>query len=100
MSAGRASFLLSNHSHARQLPGASTWETVSLLTPQLEEKMTRVPDLSNVTRFEVIDEQGRIYVRGPAVEPYPGHRPHAPEISVDLHIQDEGRTLKVFVKSR
>lgn len=42
-----------------------------------------------VTRFEVIDETGRAYVRG-----------FDPPIQVELSYQDEGRTLKVFVKVR
>ena len=37
-----------------------------------------------VTRFEVIDENGRVYV--------------AKECKVELSYQDDGRTLKVFIK--
>ena len=39
---------------------------------------------SDVTRFEVIDENGRTYVRY--------------GVSIELHLQDDGQTLKVFVK--
>lgn len=39
-----------------------------------------------VTRFEVIDANGRVYVRY--------------DVSVELQYQDDGRTLKVFVHSR
>lgn len=39
-----------------------------------------------VTRFELIDDTGRILVMY--------------NISIDLHLQDEGRTLKGFIKSR
>lgn len=39
-----------------------------------------------VTRFEVIDEKGRAYVRW--------------EARIELSYQDDGRTLKVFVKDR
>lgn len=42
-----------------------------------------------VTRFEVIDETGRAYVRGPR-DP----------VQVELSYQDDGRTLKVFVRPR
>lgn len=37
-----------------------------------------------VTRFEVIDESGRVYV--------------AKDCKVELSYQDDGRTLKVFIK--
>jgi hypothetical protein len=39
-----------------------------------------------VTRFEVIDESGRIYVKY--------------GVEVELSYQDDGRTLKVFVRSK
>lgn len=38
-----------------------------------------------VTRFEVIDENGRVYV--------------AKDCKVELSYQDDGRTLKVFIKN-
>jgi hypothetical protein len=41
--------------------------------------------MKEITRFEVIDETGRAYTR------YNCH--------IELSVQDEGRTLKVFVKS-
>jgi hypothetical protein len=41
---------------------------------------------SRVTRFEVIDETGRIYVKY--------------GVEVELSYQDDGRTLKVFVRSK
>jgi hypothetical protein len=37
-----------------------------------------------VTRFEVIDENGRVYV--------------AKDCKVELSYQDDGRTLKIFIK--
>ena len=56
------------------------------------EKTKAIPEIpSSVTRLEVIDEFGRIYVRDPRV--------HGP-IQVELSYQDGGRTLKVFVQSR
>jgi hypothetical protein len=41
-------------------------------------------DISKVTRFEVIDEHGRAYTY--------------PYCKVELSYQDDGRTLKVFIK--
>lgn len=41
-------------------------------------------DFGKVTRFEVIDATGRILVRY--------------GVAVEMHVQDEGRTLKVFLK--
>jgi ribosomal protein S28E/S33 len=40
--------------------------------------------MKDVTRVEVIDSTGRAYV--------------ATNVTVELSVQDEGRTLKVFVK--
>jgi hypothetical protein len=40
----------------------------------------------NVTRFEVIDETGRAYVRR--------------QVEIELNYQDDGRTLKVFVRAK
>ena len=50
------------------------------------------PELLNtVDRFEVIDESGRAYVKGSI---------YGTPVSVDLSYQDDGKTLKVFVKER
>lgn len=38
---------------------------------------------SKITRFEVIDENGRVYVR------------HG--VSLEVYLQDDGKTLKVFI---
>jgi hypothetical protein len=46
---------------------------------------------ARITRFEVIDETGRVYVRDP--------RTRGP-ISIALSYQDDGRTLKIFVAPR
>lgn len=43
-------------------------------------------DTAKVTRFEVITEEGRVYVRY--------------GVNVDLSLQDDGRTLKVFLNER
>lgn len=48
---------------------------------------------ANVTRFEVIDETGRAYVRSDVLGGGSG-------INVSLRYQDDGRTLKVFVSKR
>ena len=37
----------------------------------------------NVTRIEVIDEEGRVFVRRNQV--------------VEVHLQDDGRTMKIFI---
>jgi hypothetical protein len=42
--------------------------------------------MERVTRFEVIDDTGRPYVKR--------------DVKIELSLQDEGRTLKVFVKAR
>jgi hypothetical protein len=42
-------------------------------------------DTSKITRFEVIDENGRVYTRR--------------NCKVELSYQDDGRTLKVFINS-
>lgn len=47
------------------------------------ERGSSAPPQETVTRFEVIDENGRIYVCRPC--------------SIELSYQDQGRTLKVFV---
>lgn len=47
---------------------------------------------ARVNRFEVIDEKGRVYVRSDILLDGPG-------VKVTLSYQDDGRTLKVFVKA-
>jgi hypothetical protein len=42
-------------------------------------------DTSKVTRFEVIDESGRVYTKH--------------NCTIELSYQDDGRTLKVFINS-
>lgn len=42
-------------------------------------------DTTLVTRVEVIDEKGRSYVRW------------SPDIKVETQLQDDGRTLKIFI---
>lgn len=52
--------------------------------------MSKDVDLSamfgRVTRFEVIDEEGRVYVRH--------------DLEVQVQLQDDLRTLKIFVQKR
>jgi hypothetical protein len=44
-------------------------------------------DLSSVTRFEIIDNEGRSYVKY-GIE------------NIELTLQDDGSTLKIFLKSK
>lgn len=54
----------------------------------MSDHVTKLP---KVTRFEVIEEYvGRVFVRY--------HSPNP--VEVELNYQDDGRTLKVFVKRR
>lgn len=46
-------------------------------------------DTSKVNRIEVIDETGRAYVKG---------KIYGTPVKVNLSIQDDGQTLKVFVE--
>lgn len=48
-------------------------------------------DPAKVDRLEVIDETGRAYVKGSI---------YKSPVSVDLSYQDDGKTLKVFVKEK
>lgn len=67
--------------------------------PYIQEQLTSVSSspskeqdpLSNVDRLEVIDETGRAYVKGSI---------YGSPVEVELSYQDDGRTLKVFVKNR
>jgi hypothetical protein len=43
-------------------------------------------DNSKVTRFEVIDENGRVYTKH--------------NCTIELSYQDDSRTLKVFIKNK
>jgi len=45
-------------------------------------------DTEKIDRLEVIDETGRAYVKGSI---------YGSPVSVELSVQDDGRTLKVFV---
>lgn len=45
----------------------------------------------DVDRLEIIDESGRAYVKGSI---------YGTPVSIDLSYQDDGRTLKVFVKDK
>lgn len=63
-------------------------DTLRARNAELEQQMTDIvatlQNLPDVTRFEVIDAGGRAYV--------------ANGITVLLALQDDGRTLKVFVR--
>jgi hypothetical protein len=47
-------------------------------------------NLDQITRFELIDDTGRVWVGGPPYDPSP--------TEVDAYVQDNGRTLKIIVK--
>ncbi len=48
-------------------------------------------DVSKVDRIEVIDENGRQYVKGSI---------YGTPVTIELSLQDDGRTLKVFVTKK
>lgn len=58
----------------------------SVLGTYDDETPPTVAGMENVTRLEVIDENGRAYVR------------HG--LQIELSLQDNARTLKVFVKAK
>lgn len=62
------------------------WEQFSAYRPMIEDAIDRgrkQPDFSRVNRVEVIDSNGRAYV--------------AYDVEPTIMLQDDGRTLKVFV---
>jgi hypothetical protein len=50
------------------------------------QRLSALDHYKDVTRFEVIDESGRVYIRL--------------HTHVDVSLQDNNRTLKVFIKGR
>lgn len=58
--------------------------------------MIELPDLSSVTRFEVIDHAGP----RASYSPEQARSVVAYDVSVELSLQDDGRTLKVFLGTR
>ena len=50
-------------------------------------------DFKKVSRVEVIDDNGRSYVFDPRAHP-------DMRVKVSLSLQDQGRTLKVFIKAK
>lgn len=61
----------------------ATKEIMHLITEQTRKA-------EQVDRIEVIDETGRVYVKGSI---------YGTPVKVELDYQDEGRTLKVFVEA-
>ena len=51
------------------------------------QNLDTIESLDNVTRVEVIDDHGRSYV-------------HYNADTVEYSLQDDGRTLKIFIKSK
>ena len=68
--------------HANNQSSEAIIETELAAKKYAEEDMA---DISKVTRFEVIDENGRVCTRH--------------NCNVELSYQDDGRTLKVFINS-
>ena len=62
-------------------------EALQALTQLLAQPSVVLPE--KVDRFEVIDNEGRAYAKGSI---------YGSPVKVKLSLQDEGRTLKVFVK--
>ena len=50
--------------------------------------LQQTPDVKNVTRVDVIDKNGRAYANWNI------------DNKVELQLQDQGRTLKVFIKNK
>lgn len=62
-------------------------EAKQALTELIDREVAAATE--KVDRFEVIDDTGRAYVKGSI---------YGSPVSVELSYQDDGRTLKVFVK--
>ena len=75
------------------LPIQVVEDALGRATTQLLELLNKraIEGAEKVDRFEVIDKTGRAYVRGSIYDD---------PVSVELSYQDDGRTLKVFVKER
>lgn len=58
------------------------------MNSKVPEPTKQTIDISKVDRFEVIDDTGIAYVRGPM---------YGTPVKVEVSLQDDGRTLKVFV---
>lgn len=59
--------------------------------PMKKEEQKEEHDIECVDRFEVIDETGRAYVKGPM---------YGSPVDVELSYQDNGKTLKVFIDDK
>lgn len=59
--------------------------------PMEKEENKEEHDIKLVDRFEVIDEDGRVYAKGPMYDS---------PVDVELSYQDEGKTLKVFITDK
>lgn len=69
---------------ADALSGRDYEGTIQLLTSDVIEILDHIKLDRKVDRFEVVDENGRIYSRR--------------DVSIDRSYQDGGKTLKVFVE--
>ena len=59
--------------------------------PMKKEEHKEEHNIECVDRFEVIDENGRVYAKGPMYDS---------PVDVELSYQDEGKTLKVFITDK
>lgn len=55
---------------------------------EIDKLKTQIPETDNITRVEVIDQKGRSYVNW------------KPNNKVKISIQDEGRTMKIFINDK
>lgn len=55
---------------------------------EIDKLKTQIPETDNITRVEVIDQKGRSYVNW------------KPNNKVKISMQDEGRTMKIFINDK
>ena len=77
---------LCNHDGTIFVPFPADAGQTVLIAARSSAEQDKADAARRVTRFEVVDKDGRAYVR------------HG--VSVELSFQDDGRTLKVFVGAR
>ena len=55
---------------------------------EIDKLKTQIPETDNITRVEVIDQKGRSYVNW------------KPNNKVKISMQDEGKTMKIFINDK
>lgn len=88
----KQSIMLDHLSRVAGYQEGQTYTTYGIINRLREQGRALDTKLETVTRFEVIGEKGRIYSAGPMNVNGP--------VSVELHLQDDNRTLKAFIKKR